>query len=80
MTSPQQFFRLRSGPPSLDVKVTGGVSTVTVTGAQGENHILQASSDLVHWTNLHTNALPIVYVDSAASQFPMRFYRAMLAQ
>jgi hypothetical protein len=79
MTAPQQFFRLRSGPPSLDLKVTGGVSTVTVTGAQGENYILQASSDLVHWTNLHTNALPVVYQDSSASQFPMRFYRAMLA-
>jgi hypothetical protein len=79
MTMPQQFFRLRSGPPSLDLKVTGGITTVTVTGAQGDNYILQASSDLVHWTNLRTNALPIVYMDSAASQFPVRFYRAMLA-
>jgi hypothetical protein len=79
MTAPQQFFRLRVGPPSLDLKVAGGVSTVTLTGTQGENYILQASSDLIHWTNLHTNALPMVYVDSAASQFPMRFYRAMLA-
>lgn len=79
MTAPQQFFRLRSGPPSLDLKVAGGVSTVTLTGTQGDSYILQASSDLAHWTNLHTNALPMVYVDSAASQFPMRFYRAMLA-
>jgi uncharacterized protein affecting Mg2+/Co2+ transport len=79
MTAPQQFFRLRSGPPSLDLKVAGGVSTVTLTGTQGDSYILQASSDLAHWMNLHTNALPMVYVDSAASQFPVRFYRAMLA-
>jgi hypothetical protein len=79
MTAPQQFFRLRSGPPSLDLKVAGGVSTVTLTGTQGDSYILQASSDLVHWTNLHTNALPMVYVDSAAAQFPIRFYRALLA-
>ena len=79
MTAPQQFFRLRAGPPSLNLKVAGGVSTVTLTGTQGDSYILQASSDMVHWTNLHTNALPMVYVDSAASQFPRRFYRAMLA-
>jgi len=79
MTAPQQFFRLRSGPPSLDLKVAGGVSTVTLTGTQGDSCILQASSDLVHWTNLQTNALPTVFVDSAASQLPIRFYRAMLA-
>jgi hypothetical protein len=79
MTAPQQFFRLRSGPPSLDLKLTGGVSTLTLTGTQGESYILQASSDLAHWTNLYTNALPMVYVDSAAPQFRMRFYRAMLA-
>jgi hypothetical protein len=79
MTAPQQFFRLRSGPPSLDLKVSGGISTVTLTGTQGENYILQASSDLVHWTNLHTNTLPMVYMDSAVSQNPIRFYRAVLA-
>jgi hypothetical protein len=79
MTAPQQFFRLRSGPPSLDLKASGGIATLTLTGTQGDTYILQASSDLVHWTDLHTNTLPMVYVDSAASQFPRRFYRAMLA-
>jgi uncharacterized protein affecting Mg2+/Co2+ transport len=79
MTAPQQFFRLRSGPPSLDLKAGSGVATVTLTGTQGDNYILQASSDFVHWTNLHTNTLPMVYLDTAASQFPHRFYRAMLA-
>src|SRR5262249_6069355 len=79
MTAPQQFFRLRSGPPSLDLRRAGGVSTVTLTGTQGDYYILQASSDLVHWTNLYTNALPMVYVDSAASQFPIRFYRPVVA-
>jgi hypothetical protein len=79
MTAPQQFFRLRSGPPSLDLKTSGGIATLTLTGTQGDTYILQASSDLVHWTDLHTNTLPMVYVDSAASQFPRRFYRAMLA-
>jgi hypothetical protein len=79
MTAPQQFFRLREGPPSLDLKRAGGVSTVTLTGTQGDYYILQASPDLVHWTNLYTNALPMVYVDSASSQFPIRFYRAVVA-
>jgi uncharacterized protein affecting Mg2+/Co2+ transport len=79
MTAPQKFFRLRLGPPILDLKVAGGVGTVTVTGSQGESVILQGSSDLANWTNLHTNTMPMIYVDGTASQFPMRFYRAMLA-
>ena len=52
MTAPQQFFRLRIGPPSLDLKVAAGISTVTLTGTQGDSYVLQASSDLTHWTNL----------------------------
>ncbi|HSU56564.1 MAG TPA: immunoglobulin domain-containing protein, partial [Candidatus Dormibacteraeota bacterium] len=79
MTGPQKFFRLRSVPATLSLKVTGAQPTVNLTGSSGENFIVQASTDLVHWSNLRTNTLPMSVTDTDASRFPSRFYRAIMA-
>jgi len=46
-----------------------------VAGTAGDEYTVQASTDLVHWVTLQTNAAPFNFVDSNASQFSHRFYR-----
>jgi hypothetical protein len=46
----------------------------------GRVYLLQASSDLIHWTDLlsFSNAQELtVFLDTEASLLPMRFYRAL---
>ena len=47
----------------------------TISGLGGGQYIVQASTDLVNWTDLQTNIAPFNFVDSNASQFSHRFYR-----
>ena len=46
-----------------------------VTGVSGFNYAVQASTNLVNWTSLQTNASPFTFTDAAT--FPERFYRAV---
>lgn len=51
------------------------------SGPTGSNLVVQASSDLVHWTPISTNVLTggsVTYTDTVAQTQPRRFYRAML--
>jgi hypothetical protein len=79
MSGPSTFFRLRSLPAALNLNLDKGTPAITITGSPGENYIIQASTDLIHWSNYQTNTLPMGFVDSTAAQYPMRFYRAILA-
>jgi hypothetical protein len=56
---------------------SGGSFSFQVNGVAGDQYVVQASTDLVHWTNLATNTAPFVYEDTNAWQFPKRFYRTM---
>jgi hypothetical protein len=47
----------------------------TVNGAANSQYMVQASTDLVHWVTLQTNAASSSFVDSNAAQFPHRYYR-----
>jgi hypothetical protein len=71
--SSSAFLRVR--PP---VTVEGFEFSV---GAEpGRVYLLQASSDLIHWTDLlsFSNAQELtVFLDTEASLLPMRFYRAL---
>jgi hypothetical protein len=80
MVGPSKFFRLRSQPAFLSLDTGKGTPMINITGSPGENFILQASTDLVHWTSFKTNTLPMQFVDTTAAQYPVRFYRAILAQ
>ena len=53
-----------------------------LTGPGGSNVVVQASTDMVHWTSIATNNIPgdgnYSYTDSTAKSRPGRFYRVYL--
>jgi hypothetical protein len=51
-----------------------------VTGVAGGQYVVQATSDLVHWTSVETNTAPFTFQDSNTSGFSRRFYRAYFVQ
>jgi endonuclease/exonuclease/phosphatase family metal-dependent hydrolase len=53
----------------------------TLSGTTGSNYIVQASTNLSagNWVSLLTNAAPFSFLDTNASLFPQRFYRALAA-
>jgi hypothetical protein len=65
------------------VLLNGGASTNTafklsVSGAAEQNYIIQASSNLLNWIPLYTSTPPFTFTDPKASNYPSRFYRAVL--
>jgi hypothetical protein len=54
---------------------------VRAKGESGQRFVLEATSDLIHWTPLVTNTLASVvgdFLDTNANRFKTRFYRARL--
>jgi hypothetical protein len=50
------------------------------SGTAGQTYILQASSDLVNWVSISTNApnaSPFLWIDPNAANFPHRYYRVI---
>jgi len=47
----------------------------TVTGDAGQQYVVQASTDLVTWSPIETNAAPFQFTDRSASGFSQRYYR-----
>lgn len=64
---------------STSVK-TAGQFSFTVTGTAGDPYAVEASTNLVNWIVLTTNTVPFNFVDTNASHFSRRFYRAVPAQ
>ncbi len=56
-----------------------GQYAFTVTGSAGCNYVVQASTDLLAWVSLQTNAVPFTFVDTNAANFPQRYYRSFFA-
>lgn len=58
-----------------------GIFHFALSAPPGSNYVIYASTDLKYWTPLSTNAIPsgglITLVDSDASSYPQRFYRAV---
>ena len=72
-----------SPPPSkLSLAPSFGSGNVTaqLSGVAGQTYIIQASTDLIHWTSFSTNVADasggVSLVDSNAVVYPSRFYRA----
>jgi hypothetical protein len=79
-TQKQAYFRLRSNPFRLTATSSkSGQFSVSCPGVPGCNFIIQASTDLVSWSNLQTNSSPFTFSDPSAATIPRRFYRAVLA-
>jgi hypothetical protein len=58
-----------------NVTRTGGQFSFLVSGNPGSNYVVQASTDLVHWTSITTNTAPFTFVDTNTAAFCQRFYR-----
>lgn len=56
---------------------SAGQFRFNVSGTTGAMYVVQASTDLVHWVSLQTNAVPFDFVDSQAANFSKRFYRSV---
>lgn len=64
------------GEPLLS---SNGVS-IAVSGIPDYPYVVEASTDLVSWVTLGTNAPPFLFTDTNALQYPKRFYRAVYYQ
>jgi hypothetical protein len=60
--------------------VPGGAARVTLTGLPGQTYSIQASTNLQQWltiTNVTLTTPAGQFVDTSATNFPLRFYRAV---
>jgi len=66
---------------SLQPQSNGGMK-LTLSGNPGQTYVLEASTDLVHWTAISTNVTDSnglsTFVDSDAKNYPSRFYRGVV--
>lgn len=61
--------------------MTSSGFNVQLSGPAGSNYVIEASTDLKNWVPISTNAAPsgtVSYIDTAATNFPSRYYRARL--
>jgi len=61
---------------------TNGQARFQITGTENRRYLIQASTNLVQWTDLSTIAAApgaVEFTDSTATNFSFRFYRAVLA-
>lgn len=49
------------------------------SGTSGSSYVVQASTDLVNWVAIQTNAAPFTFVDSNVQQYSRRFFRTVPA-
>jgi hypothetical protein len=60
-------------------RLANGQFQFRLAGTSGESYILQASTNLLIWTNLLTNSATLYdFTDANATNYPRRFYRAVL--
>ena len=76
---------IATNPPALPpvftlLALTNNQFRFTITGTTGSNYVVQASTSLTasNWISIATNAAPFVFVESNASVFNQRFYRALV--
>jgi hypothetical protein len=54
---------------------SSGQFSFTVTGDTGQQYVVQASTNLLDWVSLQTNAAPFLFADTNAAGFHQRYYR-----
>ena len=69
-------------PPQLSANFVsaGGTFKLSVSGTAGQNYTVQASTNLVTgpWVSIYTNSGSFIFTDSTATNYPYRFYRALV--
>jgi hypothetical protein len=69
-----------TGMAAGSAMVTKGFK-IEFSGPTGSNLVIQASTDMKHWTSISTNVITggsVTYTDAAAMTMPGRYYRAKL--
>jgi hypothetical protein len=65
---------------SVATNASGGSPLFQLTGESGYNYTVQASTNLVNWTNIvsvvNTNGM-VPFTDPASANYKQRFYRAV---
>ncbi|SPE58806.1 PA14 domain protein (fragment) [Verrucomicrobia bacterium] len=59
---------------------TNGAFELQISSVAGKGYVFQGTTDLVHWVSLSTNVAPsnlLMFLDSGATNLPLRFYRAI---
>jgi len=84
---PQRFYRSRplseiiAATAALDsltqAGMAGGLFSFTVNGETGTQYVVEASTNLVNWVRMATNAAPFIYTDPDSPKYPQRFYRSI---
>ena len=54
-----------------------GHFSFVVSGVPGAQYVVQASTDLVNWVTIQTNAAASTFVDPSAATMGQRFYRTL---
>ena len=81
-TSAVATLTVANPPPLLSAAgVTATGFTFQLSVPPGTNYVIFASINLTDWTPISTNvaqAGSVAFTDTSASNYPVRFYRAML--
>jgi len=75
-----KFFFVSASRATLSAPTfTNNQFRVTVGQVSNQTYVIQGNTDLspTNWLPLATNVAPFTFTDSAASNYPMRFYRAL---
>lgn len=70
-----------TGVKVVAFKFVSGVPTLTIDGSEGENYVIETSTNLVNWQAAGTNATPLVVPfnwSDTNSPAPFKFYRLHL--
>lgn len=54
---------------------TNGRFSFTVSGVNGSQYVVQASTDLINWVAVQTNTAPFTFTDTNTAAFSHRYYR-----
>jgi hypothetical protein len=73
-----------TNPPAVlaAFAVSNNTPGFSISGAIGQNHAVQASTNLANWSDLfitNLSATPVYWSDPQATNFPQRFYRVRIA-
>ena len=49
----------------------------SITGVPGFSYVILATTDFTSWTSIQTNSSPFTFTDTAVTNYPYRFYRAL---
>jgi hypothetical protein len=65
--------------PGLGFGAHGGFQ-LSITNDSGSSVVIQASTNLTTWLPVFTNVAPFTFTNLDSTNYPQRFYRAIVGQ